>query len=163
MFKEETPADHLRKLLKGFTSAMLVTRATDGRMHSRPLAVADTDGTVLYFATAIDSPKVKEIEADPRVNVCLQGESRYVSIVGTAKVVTDRSLIERLWSEPWKLWFPEGKGDPSLCLLRVEPEEAEYWDQSGAKGLRYLFQAAAAYLEGRQPTSDEDQHAKVTP
>jgi general stress protein 26 len=163
MSKEETPGEHLRKLLKGFTSAMLVTRSTDGRMHSRPLAVAEADGSVLYFATAIDSPKVEEIEADPRVNVCLQSGSRYVSIVGTAKVVTDRSLIDRLWSEPWKLWFPKGKGDPTLCLLRIEPEEAEYWDQSGAKGLRYLFQAAAAYLEGRQPTSDEDQHAKVTP
>jgi general stress protein 26 len=140
-----TASDHLRTMLDGFDNAMLVTRGSDGRMHSRPLAVAHVDGIVLYFATALESPKVKEIEADPRVNVCLQGGGdRFVSIVGTARVVRERSRIEGLWSEPWKLWFPEGKTDPSLCLLRVEPEEAEYWDHSGAKGLRFLFQAAAS-------------------
>jgi general stress protein 26 len=160
---QTAPVEHLRKMLKGFDSAMLVTHGADGRMHSRPLAVADADDSVLYFATAIDSPKVKEIESDPRVNVCLQAGSRSVSIAGTAQVVIDPALVDRLWSEPWKLWFPKGKADPSLCLLKIEPEEAEYWDRSGAKGLRYIFQAAAAYVKGRQPASDQDQHAKVTP
>ena len=157
------PVAHLAEMLKGFTNAMVVTRRDDGRLRSRPMAIAEAqpDG-VLYFATAIDSPKVEELAADGRVNVSLQSAARYVSITGRARVVKDRALIDRLWSEAWRVWFPGGKDDPRLCLLAIEPEEAEYWDQSGAQGLKSLFRAAKAYVTGTTPPEfDPQQHAKV--
>lgn len=153
---------HLEELLTGFDNAMLVTRRPDGRMRSRPMAIVDVrgDGTI-YFATAIDSPKTEELEGDPHVNVALQSGGRFVSITGTGRIVADRALLDRLWSESWRVWFPGGPDDPSLCLLVVDPEEAEFWDRSGGRGLKYLFQAAKAYLSGTQPPPDEEQHGKV--
>src|SRR5436190_21044614 len=113
----------LMKLLSHFETAMLVTRVGE-EMRARPLSIAESreDGAV-YFSTAIDSPKVAELEADPHVNVVMQDGRRFVSLSGTARVVRDRALIERLWKPSWKVWFPTGKDDPSLCLLRGDPTE----------------------------------------
>jgi general stress protein 26 len=159
---ESNDRKHLYDLLKDFDSAMLVTSAEDGSLRSRPMAIAGCDPNApLYFVTSVVSPKVKELERDPRVNIAMQGKTKYVSLSGVAHVVHDQTLIDRLWSEAWKVWFPKGKHDPAICLLAVEPHEAEYWDNAGAKGVRYLLQAVKAYANGTTPTTTEEQHAKV--
>ena len=120
------------------------------------------EGT-LYFATDLESPKVKQLEANPQVGVVLQDGKREIFLSGHARVSTDRKLSDRLWSEAWKIWFPKGKDDPTLCILIVEPESAEYWDRSGAKGLKFLFNAAQAYLSGAQAGELEPEaHAKLS-
>jgi general stress protein 26 len=154
---EAEKREHLQKLLGGFDTAMLVTRSADGGMRSRPLAIAEKRDEALYFATAAESPKVEEIEADPHVNVAMQDGRRYVSVSGVARLVRDRELVERLWSESWKVWFPDGKDDPSLRILIVEPTEAAFWDGSGAHGLKYMFEMAKAYVTGTKPSSDDDE------
>jgi general stress protein 26 len=145
--------------LRQFDTAMLVTRTPEGGLRSRPLSlvVNDEGDDGLYFSTAIDSPKASELEADPRVNVCMQDRRRFVSVTGVARVTKDRALIDRLWSEAWKIWFPKGKEDPSLCILIVTPSEAAYWDGSGLEGVTYLFEMAKAYLTGTKASSDDDE------
>jgi hypothetical protein len=67
--------EQLAKLIAHLDTAMLVTKMSDGRLRSRPLAVAAHEGTAeLIFSTAIDSPKVGELEHDPYVNVVMQKE-----------------------------------------------------------------------------------------
>ena len=80
---------------------------------------------------------------------------------GISRILSDRALVDRLWSATWKVWFPDGKADPELCLLEVSPTAAEYWDQKGGKGLAYLFEAAKAYVQGGTPETNDEQHAKV--
>lgn len=155
---EEQKRERLRQLIKDMDVAMLCTRRDDGGLRSRPLAVAAKgDDGVLYFATAVESGKVHEIDHDPHVNVSMQDGRRFVSLTGTARLVDDRALVDRLWSEGWKVWFPQGKEDPSLRILIVDPSEATYWDSAGAQGLKYVFEMAAAYLTGKRPPSDDDE------
>jgi general stress protein 26 len=156
---ESEKRDRLKELMGDFDTAMLVTRTEDGALRSRPLSIAhnDDDQEALYFSTAIDSPKVSELSADPRVNVCMQDKHRFVSVTGVARLVRDRALIDKLWSEGWKIWFPKGKDDPSLCILIVEPSEAAYWDASGLEGVKYLFEMAEAYVTGTKAGSDDDE------
>ena len=155
---ESEKRDHVRKLIAGFDTAMLVTRALDGAIRARPLSIADKagDGT-LYFSTSIESGKVHELEQDPRVAVVLQGSGKYVSLSGEVHVQRDRTLIQKLWSESWRIWFPKGADDPSLCLLVFEPHEADYWDAAGAAGLKYFFEMAKAYVTNSRPPSDNDE------
>jgi general stress protein 26 len=161
MSKELSEAEkrqQLGKLMSEFKTAMLVTRTDDGNMRARPLSIAGSrDDGALYFSTAIDSPKVVELDRDPHVNVVMQDGRRFVSLSGVARVVADRALIDALWSESWKVWFPKGKDDPSLCILAVDPVEAAYWDTSGAVGIKYVFEMAKAYVTGKRPPSDDDQ------
>lgn len=155
---------HLYDLVKHYRTALVITRRADGRAHARPMAVAQLQpGLDAYFSTSIGSPKVREIEEDPRVAIAFQSASEDAVIYGQATIVHDRELIHKLWSESWRLWFPRGKDDPSLCLVRFKPEEGEYWDRSGAEGIRFLFEAGKALVQGRQADVDDDpaQHARV--
>jgi general stress protein 26 len=155
---DEEKREKLSTLLSLFDTAMLVTRTGDGAMRARPLSIAESqDEGAMYFSTAIDSPKVHELEADPHVNVVMQDGRRFVSVSGIATVVRDSALIERLWRASWKVWFPQGKGDPSLCLLRIDPTDAAYWDMTGTTGIRYVFEMAKAYVKGARPPSDDDE------
>jgi general stress protein 26 len=159
---------HLHELIADFDTAMLVTHAADGGLRGRPLAVANahdkaTDDGKVYFATSIESPKVDELRADAHVAVTFQDDKRYVSLSGTAELTRDRALIERLWAEPWKVWFPKGKDDPTLAIVVVTPAAGEYWDQTGLAGLRYLVSSMKAYATGTKGPdgTDEEQNAKV--
>ena len=155
---DEEKRQRLSTLLSLFDTAMLVTRTDGGGMRARPISIAEAqDDGAMYFSTAVDSPKVEELEADPHVNVVMQDGRRFVSVSGVARVVRDRGLIDRLWRPAWKVWFPQGKEDPSLCLLRVDPVEAAYWDMSGTTGVRYAFEMAKAYVKGERPPSDDDE------
>jgi general stress protein 26 len=167
MTTTQTPAEdrqQLEELLKDFRTAMCVTRNIAGEMHSRPVTIAEvTDDCTIYIPTSSASGKAAEIEADPHVNLSLQSATKFVSITGRATMSHDRALIERLWSDTWKLWFPEGKDDPDLVILTVQPHTGEYWDESGTRGIRYLFQAAAALARGEKgDRAEHDQHARVT-
>jgi general stress protein 26 len=154
---------HLYDLLKDFDTAMLVTQSADGHMHSRPMAIAelrpDADA---YFVTSIDSPKVDEINANPSVTLTFQSSKQYASLSGRATLVRDQALIDRLYKENWKIWFPRGKNDPSISMLKFNAQHGEYWDNAGAQGLKFVFEAAKAYVKGeRAEENDPKQHAKV--
>ncbi|HUQ52203.1 MAG TPA: pyridoxamine 5'-phosphate oxidase family protein [Gammaproteobacteria bacterium] len=155
-------SEHLCDLLKGFDTAMLVTRARDGYLHARPMAVAELRADAdAYFVTSIDSPKIAEIDADADVLLTFQSERQYAAVYGRVNVVQDRQLIERLWKEEWKVWFPQGKSDPSIALLRFDAERGEFWDNAGTRGVEYAFEAAKAYVRGEKPHVDSDQHGRV--
>lgn len=160
----ESPHDRLNDLLAGFETAMLVTRTPEGELRSRPLAVAqiEADGT-LWFLTQRDSAKVDEIMEERQVNVAMQSNLKFVSISGIATAVENRRKVNEIWNEAWRHWFPDGKEDPFLLLLRVDGRTGEYWDNSGSSGIKYLIEAGKAYLAGTRPDVDHDPqiHAKV--
>ena len=155
-------SEHLYDLLRDFDTAMLITRAADGHLHARPMAVAELRADAdAYFVTSIDSPKIAEIEADADVLLTFQSERQFAAVYGRVNVIQDRQLIERLWQEAWKVWFPRGKDDPTIALLRFDAERGEFWDSAGTRGVQYAFEAARAYLRGDKPQVDPDQHGRV--
>jgi general stress protein 26 len=160
---EENKHKHLEELLRGLDTAMLMTRHGVG-FHARPMAIAAVDGpTVLWFVTSDDSPKANEIRQDSFAVVTAQSDRKFLAMSGRGVLVKDRGKIDDLWKEAWKVWFPKGKSDPALCLIRMTVDDAEYWDYAGAKGIRYAFEAAKAYAKGETPKTDEGQHARVLP
>ena len=123
--------EKLRSLIKDVKVAMLTTMEEDGSLRSRPMATQTTefDGT-LWFFTRRDSGKVDEVEREHQVNVSYAhpGHEHYVSVSGTARLVTDQQKMDELWSPVLKAWFPQGKDDPAVALLKVDVDKAEYWD-----------------------------------
>jgi len=161
----ESQNEKFHEMLCDFNTAMLVTHISPQRMHARPMAIAKIEENCdLWFLSAEHTLKVDEVRADPRVLViCQKDRSNYLSLSGTALAVHDRTELDRLWSEPFKVWFPKGKDDPNICLIRVEVERGEYWDNSGINKARYLFEAVKSYVTGTTPKIVEgEQHGKVT-
>ncbi len=153
---------HLYDFLKDFDTAMLVTKSAGGHMHARPMAVAELQADAdAYFVTSVDSPKVAEIGANSNITLTFQSSNQYATVSGHAEVVRDRTLIERLYKEDWKIWFPKGKEDPSIAMIKFTAQDAEYWDNAGAQGLKFVYEAAKAYVKGQTPKEDQKQHAKV--
>jgi general stress protein 26 len=91
---ENVQHEKLHDLIEGFDAAMLVTRTADGRLRSRPMALADVEenGT-LWFLTQRGSGKMAEIARDEQVNVALQSSYKFVSISGTVTPLVDRAKI----------------------------------------------------------------------
>jgi general stress protein 26 len=126
--------EKLNGLIKDIGFAMLTT-IDGGVLRSRPMQTqkAEFDGT-LWFFTGSNTHKADEIERENRVNVSYANpdSNTYVSVSGTGSIVKDRAKIEELWNPIYKAWFPKGLDDPTLCLLKVEVEQAEYWDSSSS-------------------------------
>lgn len=124
----------LGELIDDIEVAMLTTVGPDGTLVSRPLQTLKVDpaGNLLFFTDA-GSGKVHDLKAKSKVNVAYANPSSqtYVSVTGHATVVRDRALIEELWKPVHKAFFPKGKDDPDLAVLRVDTHGAEYWEASG--------------------------------
>ncbi len=158
----ESDRTNFNDVVKDFRFAMLTTMSADGEFHARPMSVAEIkpDSTA-YFVTSVHSPKVEEISRDSKVVIVFQNSSQFAALTGRASTTQDRSLIDRLWSEAWRVWFPRGKDDPELCLIAVEPERGELWDQSGLQGVSYLLESIKAVATGSKPVVKSGQHSKV--
>ena len=154
--------ENLHDILENFDTAMMIVRASDGHIHGRPMAIALLqENAELYFVTSIHSPKIAAIQADPVITLTFQSSSQFATLSGRATVEHDKPMIDDLWKEAWKLWFPEGKEDATIRLIHFSPEDGEYWNNAGAQGLKYAFEAVKAYVKGETPKSDQSQHAKV--
>ena len=127
--------EKLKTLIKDIDFGMLTT-IDGGQLRSRPMSTQEYEGdNELWFFTSDQTHKVEEIKADNRVNVAYAepDDNVYVSVSGRAALVKDRAKIEELWNPILKAWFPDGLEDPTLSLLKVTIEEAEYWDSPNSK------------------------------
>lgn len=159
---EMSKTQQLAELLESFDTAMLITRHGEGGEHARPMAIAEIEGaSTIWFVTSSDSPKVDEIRKDARVSATFQSDRKFVALSGTSAIVRDRARIEALWKDTWKIWFPDGKDDPSIALIRVEVEDAEFWDNAGVKGIRYAFEAMKGLIKGERPEAVAGAHGRV--
>ena len=132
--KRQESIEKVNDLIKDVQIAMLTT-IDGGTLRSRPMQTqeAEFDGD-LWFFTSTDTHKTDEIEKDNRVNVAYASpaDNTYVSVSGTASLVNDKEKIEELWNPILKAWFPKGLDDPTLILLKVSVEQAEYWDSASS-------------------------------
>lgn len=124
----------LAELISDIEIAMLTTRTADGSMVARPLQTLNFDGgDELIFFTAAGSAKVKELSANPDVLLTYADPRRrsFLSVRGTASIDRDAATIDALWSPGQRVFFPEGKNDPRLVVLRVRLRDAAWWQPAG--------------------------------
>jgi general stress protein 26 len=159
MNNEPDDVKKLGKLIKGIEIAMLTTRDEDGTLRSRPMQTQsqEFDGT-LWFFTPASSHKVHEVDHEHQVNLSYAQpkENRYVSVSGTATLVRDRAMIDELWTPVLRAWFPKGKDDPDVALLKVDVTKAEYWDAPSSTIVK-LVGFTKAVLTGQQYRPGENE------
>ena len=138
--------DAVLEAIDGFRTTMLTTVSPEGVLHARPMVVASREDNVLWFATDIDSTAVDEVRLFEHANVTFQSPMLYVSVSGPAAVVDDPSKIAELWNDTWAAWFPSGRDDPDLVLLRLEGRSARMWDLRGAKGIKAALRVLTSFV-----------------
>lgn len=145
-------------LMEKIGFCMLSTREGED-IRSRPMAAhVDREENAIYFLTDVRTHKDDEIRAAPNVSLAFadSGSKKYVAITGMAEVSNDREKIRQLWSTPAKAWWDSAE-DPDIRVLRISPQDAQYWDSPGTV-TSYIKMVAAAVSGARPAVGD---NAKV--
>jgi general stress protein 26 len=126
----------MRELVKASPTCMLESRLGETPPHLCPMQVQDVDSEgCLWFFSGADSAHNAHIGADPRVELvfCNNGKHEYLAVYGQAEITRDIHKVDELWTNMVKTWFPGGRDDPNLTLVKVCPEKVHYWDVKDGK------------------------------
>ena len=148
---EQLELDKVVEIMRSDRFCMLTSVGEQGRLQSRPMTpqrVTD-DGDAWFFIDAT-SEHAARIRAEKRVNLAFSDGSTWLSVAGHGDVRRDREKIEELWNPVVEAWFPEGKDSPSVGLLFVESDSAEYWDTPGGR-ISSALAFAKAKVTGNRP------------
>ena len=160
---DDTAKAKVIEMVKGLAIAMLSTRGLDGKFHSRPMAASEVafDGT-LYFLTDVTSGKVHDLETDPETIVTFSDHhtQNYVAMRGHGSITRDKAAIKEHWTSAARAWFPKGQDDPSIALIKVVIEDAEYWDAPSSK-MVVLYDYTKALVTGQKP-GNVGEHERVS-
>jgi general stress protein 26 len=153
MDKEAELAARFWKKLKSDRTVMLgLAGIEDG--HSQPMTAQvededDGNGPVWFFS-AKDTDFVKQLGEGRRAvaHFAAKDHELFASLDGALVPFNDRATIDRLWNPFVAAWYPGGKDDPKLQLLRMNPDRVQVWlnDSGVLAGVKLLL--------GRDPKKD---------
>ena len=160
----KTELEKFYALVDDIDTAMMTTRRADGHLQSRAMAnQKQASGADLWFVTAKNTAKVRDIAGDPHINLSYYRDSNrsWVSVSGLATVSEDRPKIAELYAPDWKVWFPEEgdprhgtPDDPRIALIGVEVHAAEFLEVNKPRPV-LLYEFVKGWLTGTEPEFGE--------
>ena len=152
-----TPAELTDRFWKAIHAdrTMMIGLAGVEDGHMRPMtAVTEGERGPMWLFTSKQATLVTQLDSDARAiaSFVSKGHDLFASIHGRLAVSNDPAVIDRLWHPMIAAWYPGGKQDPDLTLLRFDAEEAEIWlnETSLLAGLKLLI--------GTDPKRDAEDH-----
>lgn len=122
-------------------------------MHPQPMTLfLEREAGLIWIFTGSDHDLTRALGAGrlAQVSIHADKEGVWASLHGQLVQDNDRERIDRYWSPIVAAWYPEGKDDPNLTLLRLSLGEAAVWIEK--KGpLKFLFETAKANVTKTQP------------
>ena len=144
--------------------AMMTTRRADGHLESRAMATQKrAAGADLWFVSREHTAKLRDIEADPHVNLAYYKDRtrEWVSVSGLAKISRDRSKIRELYAPDWRMWFGEEgdprhgtPDDPRMVLIGVDVHAAVFLEMDRPQPV-VLFELVKGWVTGEEPDLGE--------
>jgi len=128
--KPVDPAD-LPALAKATMAAakfpMLATLDGD-QARLRPVSPVRVDGFTVFVANLRRYGKTREIEENPRVELCyLDEDHQQVRITGTAEVLRDEALLQEIWAaNPLLRAYMRSIDNPELIIYRITPAKVRF-------------------------------------
>lgn len=108
-------------------SPFIMMRLESAGGHAEPMtAQLDKDAIhTVWFFTARNN----RIAAGGKAmgQVATKGHDVFACLAGTLVEETDKARFDRHWSKEVEAWFPNGRDDPDVMMLRFEIEDAEVW------------------------------------
>ena len=77
----------------------------------------------------------------------------WLEIASTAEAVRDQAKKKELWNTFIEAWFTAGETDPSVILIHVKADSAQYWDSPGK--LVTLVSMLKAKVTGTEPAAGD--------
>lgn len=162
--EQEIKAKFWKALNSDMTVFLGLAEGEDG--HARPMTAQLEDsgwsGDIyhgpVWFFTSTDSNLYQKIGGGGRAmsHFASKGHDLWATVHGDLTTTQDRATIDRLWNRFVAAWY-DGKDDPKIALIRLEPASAEIWIDASSivAGLKMLI--------GMDPKEDyKDKVATVT-
>jgi general stress protein 26 len=122
--------------------------------HFQPMtAFAEPEAGELWFFTRAETDLARDASHGAHTAMfVLQAKDRETQacVSGELTVEMDRDKIEKWWSPMLAAWYPGGKDDPDLRLLRLKCQDARVWI-SDSGPVKYLWEVAKANATGQTP------------
>ena len=152
------------ELIDDIEIAMMTTRRPDGHLESRAMANQKrASGADLWFVSADGTAKLRDIAADPHVNLSYYKDRtrEWISVSGIATISRDRRKIREIYAPDWKIWFPEEgdqrhgtPDDPRIVLIGVDVHVAVFLDVNKPQPV-VLYEVVKGWLTGTEPELGE--------
>lgn len=113
--------------------------------HFQPMtAFLDQDAGQLWFFTYNDTDLAESAGPGAQAMFVFQHERELFACIGGAlRIAVDRERMDRYWNAAVAAWYPNGKDDPKLTMLCLDPRDAEVWiSETGP--IRYAWEVAKA-------------------
>lgn len=122
-------ADLRRKFWKALSDSPFLFLQRDGDPHGAVPMTAQLDedaDSAIWFFTSSDHT----LAAGGAATAIFAGKGHDMFARFTGRLVpeTSRERLDRQWSKSVEAWFPGGKDDPKLLMLRMELGRAEIWN-----------------------------------
>jgi general stress protein 26 len=144
--------------------AMMTTRRPDGHLESRAMATQKrAAGADLWFVAADGTRKLRDLEADPHLNLAYYKDRtrEWISVSGLATLTRDRDKIRELYADDWKMWFADDgdprhgtPDDPRLVLIGVGIHAASFLELGKPQPV-VLFELVKGFLTDETPDLGE--------
>jgi PPOX class probable F420-dependent enzyme len=130
--------DWAEERLRSDVAAWLTTVSPDGQPQSTPVWFL-WDGSTFLMYSRPDTPKLRNIEANPKVSLHLDGENEGTHVVtfdATAEVLRDQPPANRVaeYVEKYRQpiadlgWTPESFAADYSVPLRITPTRVQVWE-----------------------------------
>lgn len=133
---QQEEVDKFKAIIESIKTGILFTRTGMDRLKGRPMTTIQVDNNGdLWFFTNEFSGNVYEICKNNEVflNYANPFIDAYAVVTGKAYLTREINKMNELYAASIKTWFPAGLNDPNLLLLRIEPDEVEYWNGNSGK------------------------------
>jgi general stress protein 26 len=151
-----------REIDKGTTVMLGLTG--DPAQHFQPMtAFCEKDeGGPVWFYVRKDNDLVRQAGQgrSAMFNFMNRSHDFIACVAGALQADHDPERIQRFWNPVVAAWFPEGKDDPNLTLLRFDPEDAQVWLSHG-NPIRFGWEIAKANLTKTQPDVGDTAHLRL--
>ena len=120
--------------------------------HFQPMtAFLDRADDSLWFFAWADTELAEAAAGGAQgVFVFQDGRQFFASVAGPLRLDQDRTRINRYWNPVVAAWYPDGKDDPRLVLLRMDARDAEVWITEAGPA-RFAWEIAKANATHGQP------------
>lgn len=122
----------IAKKMRKLDLCMMTTITTGGMTASRPMSNngdVEYDGHS-YFFTWAKSHLVKDLKKNKHVNLSFVGKKKtYISVSGTAKLITDKNLMKDHWTKDLDVWFEDGIETPGVTMIDVAAKRIKFWEK----------------------------------
>ena len=129
--------EDIARQMREIDFVMLNTRTEGGKIAGRPMSNnrdVEFDGDS-YFFLMDDSRTFSDVQADPQVNMAIQGSKGlfgapplFISIEGEAEIIRDKQAMTAHWTSDLERWWKDGINTPGLAMIKVHASRIHYWN-----------------------------------